>query len=226
MIDSVLPCAAARCSGVAPPARRGGLRVRAGLQQRLDGRRASRARGEVQRRVVAVARRSPRVARRRRPASRSASASPRVAAQCRAVMPSPCAAFTSAPCLSSARTRAVSPRMAASATGESAGAGVHAPRTSARPNADDAEHRPLTLASDRAVRHVEFRARASVLSPNCFMSSMPSMCIMLSMAFAIGVPSGALMCRLPASLPLACPTRKSGQRRGCAGSSRPSASRR
>ena len=50
------------------------------------------------------------------------SASPCMAAQWSAVMPSPWAAFTSAASLSSVRTAAVSPRMAASATGESPGA--------------------------------------------------------------------------------------------------------
>src|SRR5688500_10058957 len=40
-----------------------------------------------------------------------------IAAQCSAVIPSPCAAFTSPPCLSSVRTVSRSPFMAASATG-------------------------------------------------------------------------------------------------------------
>src|SRR5262245_14632870 len=50
------------------------------------------------------------------------SASPRTAAQCSAVMPSARAAFTSAPCLSNARTASLFPFMDASATAESDGA--------------------------------------------------------------------------------------------------------
>ncbi len=44
--------------------------------------------------------------------------SPLSALQCSAVMPSPCAALTSAPSRSKVRTPSISPRMAASATGE------------------------------------------------------------------------------------------------------------
>src|SRR5690606_4005246 len=58
------------------------------------------------------------------PANRSRlakSASPRSAAQCRAVIPSPCAAFTSAPERTSERTASRSPRWAASAMGASGG---------------------------------------------------------------------------------------------------------
>ena len=51
------------------------------------------------------------------------------AAQCIAVMPSPCAALTSAPPASRARTAAMSPSIAASATGESATRGAAAPKT-------------------------------------------------------------------------------------------------
>jgi hypothetical protein len=47
--------------------------------------------------------------------------SPRCAAQCRAVMPSPCATLALAPLARSARTAARSPCMAASATGAAAG---------------------------------------------------------------------------------------------------------
>ena len=46
--------------------------------------------------------------------------SPRCAAQCNAVMPSPCGAFTSTPLASSVRSAERSPCMAASATGAAA----------------------------------------------------------------------------------------------------------
>ena len=55
--------------------------------------------------------------------------SPFIAAQWSAVMPSPCAVFTSAPCLISAITAAASPRSAASATATSRADSIAAPRT-------------------------------------------------------------------------------------------------
>ena len=41
------------------------------------------------------------------------------------------------------------------------------------------------------------RSYADVLSPNDVISSRPSICSMPSITLAIGVPSAALMCRLP-----------------------------
>ena len=41
----------------------------------------------------------------------------------------------------------------------------------------------------------------------------PCLCMSDSMTFAIGVPSGALRCMLPSSVPLPWPSRRSGQRR-------------
>ena len=56
-------------------------------------------------------------------------------------------------------------------------------------------------------------ANSPVLSPKLLMSSRPSLCMSDSITLAIGVPSGALRCRLPASWPLRVPSRMSGQRR-------------
>src|SRR5690349_20561013 len=65
----------------------------------------------------------------------ASAASPRSAAQCNALMPSPCAAFTSAPSLISCCTALRSPRAAASATGETLCAPIAAAITTAIINA-------------------------------------------------------------------------------------------
>src|SRR5262249_56690376 len=55
-------------------------------------------------------------------------------------------------------------------------------------------------------------ANVPVLSPNDGMSVSPRPWSAVSMALAIGVPSGALTCQLPLSIPLALPAKNSGQR--------------
>src|SRR4051812_33160038 len=114
MIASVFPWLAAKCRGVAPPDAVGAetfapacasaftVPARPAFAARCNGVYAPL-------RVVASS---------RAPAKINiwvSATSPLCAAQCSAVMPSPCAAFTSAPDLSRIRTDAVSPRIAASA---------------------------------------------------------------------------------------------------------------
>ena len=151
----------------------------------------------------------------RRPSRRS----PRSAAQCSAVMPSPCAAFTSAPCVSSVRSAAVSPFIAAFATAGTGGPPAYpARRPDRRPQQHgraappsrsaraEAANRCLAWRADMS-RSIPFgsvaqalSANSPVLSPKLFMSSRPSVCSSVSIALAIGVPSGALRCRLPCEL--------------------------
>src|SRR5581483_6985883 len=56
-------------------------------------------------------------------------------------------------------------------------------------------------------------ANSPVLSPNCCRSSTPSRRSSVSITFAIGVPSAALMFTPPFSMPLPPPKSTSGQRR-------------
>ncbi len=129
-----------------------------------------------------------------------------MAAQCSAVMPSPCAPFTSAPLFSMARTAATSPAITASATGcrrrraqhrhhaeHEARAGTHSHESSHHHQTPSGGHYCAAV-----VLAAAFKSMGAVLSPKVGRSR-PSICPTDSMALAIGVPSAALMCRLPLS---------------------------
>ena len=110
-----------RCCRIAPPAsaRRAGRGRRIGARRRRRAMPPPPARDQPgwpeERRDAAQPGRRANV-RARREQHRVSAASPLVAAQCSAVMPSPWAALTSAPLLSSALTAAASRAFAASAT--------------------------------------------------------------------------------------------------------------
>ena len=216
---SALPEAAARCRAEAPlavatfgslPAFRSALTTAAlparlamcsGVYEPMRVTAVSLARDRTSKSVIATSERS--------------------AAQCSAVMPSPCAAFTSAFCSISFRIATMSPRIAASAIGaRTTGAGSTAAPASS-------SHAPTTAASltdgftpeipRETVRMCcppqALSENSPVLSPKLFISSRPSLWSSVSMTSAIGVPSGAFRCRLPSSRPLPWPSRSSGQRR-------------
>src|SRR3954465_2112442 len=88
-----------------------------------------------------------------------------------------------------------------------------------RQRAGQGEHREATCVQHCSTRISIARRppyavneKVPVESPNCWMSVSPSLCISVSMTFAIGVPAAALRCVLPASCPLAPPSTISGQR--------------
>ena len=192
------PAAAAKCSGTAPV-----VVTAPDSAPRASSARTTaawpRARREVERRVAAEPGHRRRRRRRRRAAAAASSALPRSAAQCSAVMPSPWGRsrpraaqqrLHASAGRRASRRRRPAPR-AARAGAEAVDAAVRRDSSSDRP-AQGRRGNAVGVRIMRAASVRRLRARTSpVESPNCSMSSRPTMCIADSITLAIGVPAAA-----------------------------------